>query len=72
MNIYVQIIKAVLGRMLHLHNKIKRGVNYEKCMKIKIKIKSEFKRKTKTKANKKASKEKELKKMLLHDCKHVF
>ena len=62
MNTCVQIIKAMLDKVWHLHNKIKRGVNCEKNVKIERKIKRLFKRKRKRKAKKrkkKASKEKE-------------
>ena len=54
----------MLGKAYHLHNKIKRGVNFEKEVKIKREIKRKRKRTRKRtrkakKKKKKASKEKE-------------
>ena len=52
----MQIIKAMLGKAYHLHNKIKRGVNFEKEVKIKREIKR--KRKRTRKRTRKAKKKK--------------
>ena len=65
MNTYLQIIKAVLGKVQHLHRKILKGVIVHLLKEAKRKMKNKEKY-----ASKEKEKEKEKEKM--HGCKRVF